>query len=91
MDYFVYILKCADGSLYTGISDDVQRRFALHRSGGGAKYTRSHKPVKVLYTERFASKGSALRREAQIKSWTRAKKLELIRQAAPQSRRRPKR
>lgn len=73
--WFVYILKCADQSFYTGMSDDVAKRFILHQTGKGAKYTRSHKPVKVIYTESFATKSEALKRECEIKSWTRAQKM----------------
>ena len=77
MDWYVYMLRCADGSLYTGIATDVERRFEEHKSGRGAKYTRAHPPVAVVYRERFFDKGAALRREAAIKKLPRAKKLEL--------------
>ena len=49
MDWYVYMLRCEDGSLYTGIASDVEKRFAVHKSGHGAKYTRSHPPVAVVY------------------------------------------
>lgn len=74
MDWYVYMLRCADGSLYTGIAADVERRFEEHKSGRGAKYTRSHL---LVYREKFSDKGAALRREAAIKKLPRAKKLKL--------------
>ena len=78
MDWYVYMLRCEDGSLYTGIASDVEKRFAMHKSGHGAKYTRSHPPVAVVYCEEpCADKSAALRREAAIKKLPRAKKLEL--------------
>ena len=76
--YYVYILRCGDGSLYTGSTDDVPRRLAVHRSGKGAKYTRSHLPVELVYQEALADKSAALRRERAIKAMTRAEKLALI-------------
>lgn len=72
--YFVYILECADGSLYTGITTDVHRRFSEHERGLGGHYTRSHKPVRVAYIEQQGSRSDALKREAEIKKWPRAKK-----------------
>ena len=77
MDWYVYMLRCEDGSLYTGIASDVEKRFAMHKSGHGAKYTRSHPPVAVVYREQCSDKGAELRREAAIKKLPRAKKLEL--------------
>ncbi len=76
--YSVYILRCGDGSLYTGCALDVEKRLAAHQSGKGAKYTRSHLPVELAYTEACGTKGDALRREAAIKRLTRAEKEELI-------------
>ena len=78
MPWFVYILRCRDSSLYTGVATDVARRFAEHRAGTGARYTRSHKPVKVVFRQRTASRSKALKREAEIKKWPRKQKLELI-------------
>lgn len=78
MEYWVYILKCADDTLYTGVAVDVQKRESVHNSGKGAKYTRSRLPVKVVYCEKCADKGTALRRENEIKKLSRAKKLEII-------------
>lgn len=78
MDYIVYILECADGTLYTGITNDLDRRVKAHNSGHGAKYTRSRLPVRPVYSEPAPDKPTALRRELEIKSLTRAQKLELI-------------
>ncbi len=76
--YWVYILLCADGTLYTGITDDVPRRAAAHNAGKGAKYTRGRGPVTVVYREGCPDKSAALRREAAIKKMSRAEKLALI-------------
>ena len=79
MPWYVYILRCGDGTLYTGISDDVARRLAAHRSGKGAKYTRGRGPLELVYTEQLPDKSAALRREAAIKRLKRAEKEKLIR------------
>lgn len=76
--YYVYILRCGDGSLYTGSTNDVERRLAVHRSGKGAKYTRSRLPVELVYQETWPDRPGALRREAAIKRLTRPEKLALI-------------
>lgn len=73
--WFVYILLCEDNSLYTGISDDPDARFQVHKSGKGSKYTRSHKPVKRVHLEEVASRSEALKRELEIKSWPRNRKI----------------
>ena len=78
MSYWVYILRCADGTLYTGSTDDVERRAAAHNSGKGAKYTRGRGPVEVVYREECADKSAALRRECAVKRLTRAEKLALL-------------
>jgi putative endonuclease len=78
VSYFVYILECEDGSLYTGTTNDIEKRFAAHMSGKGANYTRSHKPKRVVYSEELSDKSEALKREIVIKKLTRAEKLELI-------------
>ena len=78
MEYIVYILRCGDGSLYTGITTDLQRRVAVHNSGKGAKYTRSRLPVEPVYWETVPDKPAALRRELAIKALSRAEKLKLI-------------
>lgn len=74
----VYILRCSDNTLYTGITNDLDRRVAMHNKGTGAKYTRSRGPVHVVYMERCADQSAALQREAAIKKLTRNEKLELI-------------
>ena len=77
--WYVYILECNDGSFYTGITDDIPRRFLEHKAGQGGKYTRSKGGAKrILYTEQFPTRSGALKREAQIKSWKRGKKLALV-------------
>ena len=78
MTYWVYILRCADGTLYTGTAADIDKRAAVHNSGKGAKYTRSRLPVEVLYRESCPDKGAALRREYAIKQLSRQDKLALI-------------
>jgi putative endonuclease len=78
MPYFVYILRCRDGSLYTGSTNDVVKRFAAHKSGAGAKYTRSHPPEKIVFQKKFRTKGAALRYEIKTKNLSRAEKLKLI-------------
>ena len=78
MSYWVYILRCGDGTLYTGIAADVERRLHQHQSGAGAKYTRGRGPLCVVYREEMIDKSAALRREAAIKRLTRAEKLLLI-------------
>ena len=77
--YFVYLLQCKDGSLYTGITNDLKQRLERHKAGVGGNYTRAKGADKILYTEEHADRGSALKREAEIKRWTRQKKLDLIR------------
>lgn len=76
--YYVYILRCRDGTLYTGITTNVQKRLAAHNSGKGAKYTRSRLPATLLYQETQPDKSAALKRELAIKKLTRAQKLNLI-------------
>ena len=78
MGYWIYILRCSDGTLYTGSTTDPQRRLAVHQSGKGAKYTRSRLPVEMVYREELLDKSAALQREAAIKQLSRAKKLLLI-------------
>lgn len=75
--WFVYIILCEDGSLYTGISDDVEKRFQVHLSGKGSKYLRTHKPLRVVYQEKVETRSDALKREAEIKKLSRKQKLEL--------------
>lgn len=75
---YVYILHCGDGSLYTGWTNDLDARIEAHRSGRGGKYTRSHLPVELAYSEEYVSREDAMRREWQIKQLTRTQKLKLI-------------
>lgn len=76
--WFVYMLRCGDGSLYTGIARDVQARLQMHRSCKGAKYTRGRGPLELVYTEQCADKSEALKRELAIKALSREEKLHLI-------------
>lgn len=76
--YFVYILQCGDGTLYTGITTDVVRRLEKHKKGVGGRYTKSRRAEKIVFTEKHPNRSSALKREAEIKKKTRKKKLELI-------------
>lgn len=77
--YFVYILRCKDGSLYTGITTDLARRFAMHKAGTASRYTRAKGVGRMLYSETQPSRSAASKREAEIKKWPRRKKLSLIR------------
>ena len=76
--WFVYVVRCRDGTLYTGISRDVESRLAKHNEGKGARYTRGRGPVALVHRERKSSKGAALRREAAIKALPRTGKLALV-------------
>ena len=76
--YYVYILECEDGSLYTGITTDVERRFAEHVRGEGGRYTRAKKAKRVVYTEKHSDRSAALKREAEIKTRSREEKLRII-------------
>ncbi|HUZ92383.1 MAG TPA: GIY-YIG nuclease family protein [Candidatus Paceibacterota bacterium] len=76
--YFVYLAQCADRSIYTGITNDLARRLAEHQNKKGGHYTSSHKVEKIVYTEAHRTKSGALKREAEIKSWRRERKLELV-------------
>ena len=80
MNNHTYILRCADGSLYTGWTNDLQRRLAAHQAGKGGKYTRSHLPVELVYVESFPTPHEAMSREAAIKRLTRQQKLALIKE-----------
>lgn len=77
-EWILYILECKDGSLYTGITDNLERRLSAHHAGKGAKYTRGRGPFLLRYTETCADHSEALRREIQIKRLTRPQKLHLI-------------
>ncbi len=76
--YYVYILRCKDKTLYTGSTNDIEKRLETHNAGKGAKYTRGRLPVKLLYKESFETKGEALKREIAIKLLPRAQKLSLL-------------
>jgi putative endonuclease len=75
---FVYIVECADGSLYTGWAVNVERRVKVHNAGRGARYTRLRGPVKLVYAEEQPDRVAAMKRELEIKRWPRARKLKLI-------------
>ena len=75
--WVLYILECKDGSLYTGITDNLERRLTAHRAGKGAKYTRGRTPLTLRYTEKCENHGAALSREYAVKRLTRAEKLAL--------------
>ncbi|GAA6823774.1 GIY-YIG nuclease family protein [Staphylococcus sp. 18_1_E_LY] len=79
--HYVYIVKCKDGSLYTGYAKDVEQRVKKHNLGQGAKYTKNRRPVKLVYQEIHDTKSSALKREYEIKTYSRNKKLQLIKEA----------
>lgn len=76
--FFVYIVRCADATLYTGYAREPEARVAVHNAGKGAKYTRARLPVTLVYAEECESLSAALRRECQIKPWSRARKEALI-------------
>ena len=78
MSWSVYILRCADGTLYTGIAPDVEKRVALHNAGKGAKYTRGRGPVELVYREELEDRAAASKREYAIKQLSRAEKLALM-------------
>lgn len=75
---YVYILLCSDGTLYTGWTNDLEKRIKIHNDGKGAKYTKTRRPVTLVYYEVYQEKREALKRECQIKKMTRKKKLQLI-------------
>jgi len=76
--YYCYIVECADGTYYTGWTTDPDRRLRQHSTGRGARYTRAHAPVRLVYVEPQANRGDAMRREARLKAMTRARKQALI-------------
>jgi len=76
---YTYILKCRDGSLYTGWTNDLEQRVAAHNTGKGAKYTKARRPVELVYFEEFETKEQAMKREYAIKQMARKDKLELVR------------
>jgi len=76
--YYTYILKCSDGTYYTGITNDIDNRLKCHNSGKGAKYTRGRLPVKLVYKKKYKSYKLAIQREVEIKKWTREEKERLF-------------
>lgn len=76
--YFVYILSCSDGSLYTGTTNDVEKRMKVHKSGKGSKYVRARSPFRLVYSEEVENKSVALKREFEIKKMRREDKLQMI-------------
>ena len=80
MSYYVYILRCKDGSFYTGHAKNVEKRFEMHKKRRGARYTLIHEPEKLVYIEQFKSRGEAMKRERQIKKLNHNKKQQLIKE-----------
>ncbi len=81
MQYYAYMLRCADGTIYSGYTTNLERRTAVHNSGLGAKYTRSRLPVSLVYYEAFSTKQEAMKREAVFKRLTHAQKIAFIQRA----------
>lgn len=79
MECYTYIVECSDGTLYTGWTNDLEKRVRAHNAGKGAKYTKSRTPVKLVYFETFATKQEAMRREYEVKQYTRKEKEALLR------------
>jgi putative endonuclease len=77
-NHYVYVVECADGTLYTGYTSDVERRVAEHDAGEGAKYTRGRTPVELVHTESFESQSAAMQREYEIKQLSRGEKERLV-------------
>jgi putative endonuclease len=77
--WYLYILKCSNSSYYTGVTKNILNRIEKHKAGKGAKYTRSHRPVELIYFEEYDNESSARKRENEIKGWRRVKKEILIR------------
>jgi predicted GIY-YIG superfamily endonuclease len=78
VSWTVYVLRCGDGSLYTGITNDLSRRLRAHGAGRASRYTRTRRPVRLVYRERRPTRSAALKREAAIKRLSRAAKLRLV-------------
>ena len=81
---YAYMLRCADGSLYSGWTNDLIRRLKAHNAGKGGKYTRAHRPVELVYAEAFDTKEAAMSREWHLKRLTKAEKLALIEKGSPE-------
>lgn len=78
MPYYVYIIRCGDGSLYTGYTKDLDSRMKLHADGKGARYTKMHKPKKLVHVEEFSSRSEAMKREKKVKKLSHREKLQLV-------------
>jgi putative endonuclease len=78
MPYYVYIVACTDGAFYTGYARNVKARLKQHKLGKGARYLKTHQPDKIVYKEKFTSRGEAMKRERAIKRLTHAQKLKLV-------------
>lgn len=78
MPYFVYLLKCRDGSYYCGYTSDIEKRVAAHNAGQGGRYTRAHRPVRLVYSELKRTRKAAMKRETEIKGFTREMKKRLV-------------
>ena len=76
--WFIYILECTDGSFYIGSTNNIEQRFKNHIAGKGAKYTKSHKPVRIIYKKEFLTKSEAFKREWELKKFSRKQKEQLI-------------
>ena len=76
--FYIYILLCADDSLYTGFTLNIKERILIHEEGKGSKYVRSRLPVKLIYSEKFKTRSEALKREAEIKGWRRIEKIKIL-------------
>lgn len=74
----LYVLLCEDGTLYTGITNNLEKRITDHKKGIGGRYTRSHKPIRLVYQEKILTHSKALKREFEIKSWRREEKIRLL-------------
>ena len=81
--WWVYIIQCKDGSFYTGVTLNIKRRFQEHKEGRGGRYTLLHKPFKIIFSESFNTKQEALKREKQLKGWSRKKKENFIKFGKP--------
>ena len=86
---FIYLLRCADGTIYTGWTWDVERRVKTHQQGRGARYTRTRLPVELIYHERLSSRQTAMKREIEIKKWSRARKIALAESKRKNAKRKP--
>ena len=83
MPYYFYLARCSDDSLYSGSCVDLKAREEKHNEGKGAKYTRAHLPVKIIYSESFETLPQAMKREAEVKTWSKIKKEQLVKGKHP--------